>query len=92
MTQRELCNSYVKSNTLVNAVTKATLKNTVIAVGKLRLTTFNKKFPFTISLFGSSAKIKDGVPMVKVVIKVSWIGTKKYLFQLFLLFWYIMLL
>ena len=48
-----------------------TLKKMVKATGKLLLTIFNKKFPFTKSLLGSKAKIKDGVPMVNVVINVS---------------------
>ena len=42
------------------------------------LTIFNRNFPFTKSLFGSKAKINDGAPIVKAVIKVNWIGIKKY--------------
>ena len=32
---------------------------------------FKRKFPFTSSWFGSSAKINDGTPIVKNVIKVK---------------------
>ena len=55
------------------------LRNTVKLAGILFLNIFNKKLlPSTNDLFGSSAKINDGIPMVVPVISVSWIGTKKY--------------
>ena len=56
---------------MVNNVTSTTLKTTVKAVGKALLTIFNKNFPFTKSLFGSKAKMNDGAPIVKAVIKVK---------------------
>ena len=40
--------------------------------------TFFKKLPFTLSWFGSSANTKDGIPMVKTLVSVSWIGMKGY--------------
>ena len=61
------------------SVTKMILKTTVKDVGRLLLTIFKRKLPFTKSWFGSKAKINDGIPIVKAVIKVNWIGIKKYL-------------
>ena len=80
-----LCKSYDKSKTVEKQVTKITLKITVKAVGRLRLTIFKRNFPFTKSVFGSKAKIKEGAPIVKVVIKVRWIGIKKYLEEIIML-------
>ena len=34
--------------------------------------------PFILSLFGSNASTKDGIPIVTVLINVSWIGIKGY--------------
>ncbi len=49
-----------------------------MATGRDLLTIFKRKFPVTKSWFGSSAKIKEGIPIVNPVMSVSWIGTKKY--------------
>ena len=35
-----------------------------------------KKFPLTLSLFGSKAKINDGIPIVTTLIRLNWIGIK----------------
>ena len=55
---------------------------TVIPVGIDLDITFLKKFPLTLSLFGSKAKIKDGMPIVIVLINVNCIGTKGYAFPI----------
>ena len=78
-THKEVSKPSCKRKIFVNIVTKIILKTTVNAVGKLLLTIFNKNWPFTKSLFGSKAKIKEGIPIVKPVIKVNCIGIKKYL-------------
>ena len=67
-----------KLNAYLNISTMMTLNTTVSAAGTLLPITFTKKFPLTISVFGSRAKINDGIPIVNVVINVSWIGIKKY--------------
>ncbi len=54
------------------------LKIIVIAVGNATLVTFIKKFPFTLSSFGSRAKINAGIPIVNVLVSVSCIGIKGY--------------
>ena len=69
---------YDKSNSAENAATKATLNITIKAVGRALANIFNRKLPFTNSLFGSNARMNDGVPIVNVVIKVNCIGIKKY--------------
>ena len=69
---------YGKSNSAEKADTKATLNITVRAVGKALASIFNKKLPFTNSLFDSKASMKDGVPIVKVVMKVRFIGLNQY--------------
>ena len=68
-----------KLNAYLNISTMITLNTTVSAAGTRLPITFTKKFPLTISVFGSRAKINDGIPIVNVVINVSWIGIKKYL-------------
>lgn len=56
-----------------------TFKKTVILPGRLRIIILNKNFsPWTTLVLGSKARIKDGIPIVHVVISVSWIGMKKY--------------
>ena len=84
-TQREVSRPSSKWKTFANIVTRTMLKTTVKAVGKLLLTIFNKNFPFTKSLFGSKAKMKDGIPIVNPVIKVSCIGIKKYFEEIMML-------
>ena len=46
----------------------------VKAVGKLFFNTFTIILPFILSLFGSKARINDGIPIVTVLISVSCIG------------------
>ena len=48
------------------------------AVGKALANIFNKKFPLTKSLFGSRASMKEGAPIVNVVINVRLIGLNQY--------------
>ena len=84
-TQRDVSSPSSRWKTFANMVTRMILKTTVKAVGKLLLTIFNRNFPFTKSLFGSKAKIKDGMPIVKPVIKVSCIGIKKYFEEMMML-------
>ena len=84
-TQREVSSPSSKWKTFANIVTRTMLKTTVKAVGKLLLTIFNKNFPFTKSLFGSNAKMKDGIPIVNPVINVSCIGIKKYFEEMMML-------
>lgn len=55
---------------------------TVIPVGIDLDITFLKKFPLTLSLLGSKAKIKDGMPIVIALINVNCIGTKGYAFPI----------
>ena len=40
--------------------------------------TFFKKFPFTLSWFGSNARINDGIPIVRTLVSVNCIGIKGY--------------
>ena len=77
-THKDVSNPSFKWKTWANIVTKTILKTTVNAVGKLFETIFNKKFPFTSSVFGSRARINEGMPIVNPVIRVNWIGIKKY--------------
>jgi len=60
-----------KSKANLNISTMMTLNTTVSAAGTLLPITFIKKFPLTISVLGSNARMNDGIPMVNVVIKVS---------------------
>ena len=46
------------------------------AVGKDFEITFFKKLPLILSLLGSNASIKDGIPIVTTLIKVNCIGMK----------------
>ena len=55
-----------------------TLVTMVRAVGKAVFMTFIMILPFILSLFGSRARINDGIPMVTMLVKVSCIGTKGY--------------
>ena len=41
--------------------------------------TFIRKFPLTLSLLGSSAKINEGILIVQVVIKLRCIGKARHL-------------
>ena len=54
------------------------LSTIVIAVGIDLLMILKKKCFFTLFLFGSKARIKEGIPMVVTLVKVSWIGTNGY--------------
>ena len=49
---------------------------TINAPGKAEERTFGKNLPVTLSEFGSSARIKDGTPMVTIPISVSCCGAK----------------
>ena len=73
-----LCILWGRSNSAEKAETKATLNITVRAVGKALANIFNKKFPLTKSLFGSRASMKEGAPIVNVVINVRLIGLNQY--------------
>ena len=44
--------------------------------GKALLNTFIEKFPFILSLLGSKANMKDGIPIVKQLVSVNCIGSK----------------
>ena len=68
----------VVANDVSNNFIITTLNTTVIALGRLRKNTFNKKFPLTNSLLFSSAKMNDGILIVNNVISVKCIGIKKY--------------
>ena len=50
----------------------------VNAVGIDLLIILKKKCFFTLFSFGSSAKIRDGIPIVVTLVKVNWIGTNGY--------------
>ena len=60
-------------------VTKITLKTTVNPAGMDLLNTFCINLPFTLSLFGSKAKMKEGIPIHTREIRLSCIGIKGYL-------------
>lgn len=68
-----------KLKAYLNISTIITLKTTVKAAGRLLPITFIRKLPLTMSVLGSNARMNDGIPIVNVVISVSWIGMKKYL-------------
>ena len=55
---------------LINAIIKI-LATVVSAVGIDFVMTFRKKCPLILSLFGSKAKKKDGIPIVTNAIKLS---------------------
>ena len=71
-------NSCESPKLIWNNLIITTLNTTVKALGRALKNTFKRKLPFTSSWLGSSAKINDGTPIVKNVIKVKWIGIKKY--------------
>ena len=50
----------------------------VIPLGIAFDTTFIKNLPLTLNLFGSNANINAGIPIVKLLINVIWIGIKGY--------------
>lgn len=50
----------------------------VIPLGIAFDTTFMKNLPLTLNLFGSNANINAGIPIVKLLINVIWIGIKGY--------------
>ena len=54
------------------------LTTVVKAVGMDLLITFCINRPFTLSLFGSSAKMKDGIPIHTKAIRLNWIGINGY--------------
>ena len=57
--------------------TRITIFSTMVSpVGMDLLITLTTNFPRTISLFGSKAKINDGIPIVSVLISVRCIGSK----------------
>ena len=55
------------------------LNTTVKAAGIALFIIFIKKLPLILSLFGSKANTKDGIPIVKTFIRVICIGSKGYL-------------
>ena len=54
--------------------------NIVIDVGNATDATFIKNLPFTFSLFGSSARINAGIPIVNTLVNVNCIGINGYVF------------
>ena len=84
-THNDVSSPSSKWKILANIVTSTMLKTTVKAVGRLLLTIFNKKLPFTNSVLGSKARINEGIPIVNPVIRVNWIGIKKYLVEMMML-------
>ena len=50
----------------------------VNAGGAAFFKTFFKKFPFTLSLFGSKASTKDGIPIVTALARVNCTGINGY--------------
>ena len=77
-TDKVLDNPYDRWNVSLKAVISIMFKTTVKETGRALLTIFKRKFPVTKSWFGSNARIKEGIPIVKPVISVNWMGTKKY--------------
>ena len=56
------------------ATNNRTFATIVNAPGRDLRIILTKKLPRIRSLLGSKAKMKDGIPMVKVLIRVNWIG------------------
>ena len=54
------------------------LATIVRAVGKDFLSTLIIILPFIRSLFGSNAKMNDGIPIVTILVNVNWIGINGY--------------
>ena len=77
-TARALTISSDKLKACSNKTINMIFKNTVTPAGILFLNIFKMKFPDTIFVFGSRARINEGIPIVHVVIRVNWIGIKKY--------------
>ena len=65
-----------KAKAAVNSSMK--IINTTLASppGRARRSTLVMNRPLTISWLGSSASTKEGAPMVKALIRVSWMGMK----------------
>ena len=61
-------------NTIESIIIRIILITIVNAAGNALLITLVKKFPLTILWFGSKASTKEGIPIVTVLVKVSWIG------------------
>ena len=53
-------------NASVNSSDHPTRMTAVSAAGKARNMTLRRNFPLTISVFGSSARKKDGMPIISV--------------------------
>ena len=70
----------VKNSSILNLkifvanMTDKMLSTTLIAAGIDLLIIFIKKLPFILSLLGSKAKMKDGIPIVNILINVICIG------------------
>ena len=52
-------------NAFENKSDHATSITAVSAAGNARNSTLRKNFPFTISVFGSSARKKEGIPIIR---------------------------
>ena len=77
-TAKELTKASSRWKAVLNKTIITTSRKTVTPAGILFLNIFKIKFPDTILVLGSKANINDGIPIVQLVIKVSWIGMKKY--------------
>ena len=63
-------------NILAIIITLITFITIVSPPGIDFFNTFIKKLPYTLFLFGSKANIKDGMPIVTELTKLSCIGSK----------------
>ena len=71
ITHKLVCTSLEIMSNLFNIVSAKMLATTHRAVGKALDITLCKKFPLIFSLLGSSAKTKEGIPIVTKLIKLS---------------------
>ena len=66
----DICTSF-NLKKLPNIEIATIFKTIVNDVGKDRLKTLIRKLPLILSLLGSKAKIKEGIPIVKTLVKVN---------------------
>ena len=66
-----LLKEYKEEKTIIIKISRTM----TIAFGKDFTKTLLKKFPRIRFLFGSSAKIKDGIPIATTLVNVNWMGS-----------------
>ena len=65
-----------KLKTCDNNIVASISRTIIMAQGRALLIILTNKFPFTLSLLGSKASIKEGMPIVNTLVRVICMGIK----------------